>query len=80
MRHACYIHTWLLWIRTRTHARKHEADIEETRAQDVPPFHVVAGNPARVIRKIKTNMDPGQSLQEAHRDTQGAERPMADMS
>ncbi|GJN67100.1 acetyltransferase [Purpureocillium lilacinum] len=48
--------------------------------KDVPPFHVVAGNPARVIRKIKTNMDPGQSLQEAHRDTQGAERPMADMS
>jgi len=46
----------------------------------VPPFHVVAGNPARVIRKIKTNMDPEQSVQEAHRDTQGAERPMADMS
>ncbi|KAL4920047.1 trimeric LpxA-like protein [Aspergillus aurantiobrunneus] len=27
-------------------------------AGDVPPFHFVAGNPARVIRKIETSMDP----------------------
>ncbi|OJD36085.1 acetyltransferase [Diplodia corticola] len=26
--------------------------------KDVPPFHVVAGNPARVLRKIDTMMDP----------------------
>ena len=26
--------------------------------QDVPPFHFVAGNPARIIRKIDTVMDP----------------------
>ncbi|OGM48693.1 acetyltransferase [Aspergillus bombycis] len=28
--------------------------------RDVPPFHFVAGNPARVIRKIETSMDPEQ--------------------
>ncbi|KAL3463890.1 trimeric LpxA-like protein [Aspergillus heterothallicus] len=28
---------------------------------DVPPFHFVAGNPARVIRKIESSMDPSQS-------------------
>ncbi|EAW06764.1 sugar O-acetyltransferase [Aspergillus clavatus NRRL 1] len=26
--------------------------------RDVPPFHFVAGNPARVIRRIETSMDP----------------------
>ncbi|KAI9840062.1 MAG: hypothetical protein M1819_000255 [Sarea resinae] len=26
--------------------------------QDVPPFHVVAGNPARIIRKVNSEMDP----------------------
>ncbi|KAF9889582.1 hypothetical protein FE257_007090 [Aspergillus nanangensis] len=29
--------------------------------RDVPPFHFVAGNPARVIRRIETSMDPEQS-------------------
>ncbi|KAF7586744.1 hypothetical protein BBP40_008387 [Aspergillus hancockii] len=28
--------------------------------KDVPPFHFVAGNPARVIRRIETSMDPEQ--------------------
>ncbi|KAJ5044526.1 hypothetical protein NUH16_001332 [Penicillium rubens] len=26
--------------------------------KDVPPFHFVAGNPARVIRRIETSMNP----------------------
>lgn len=30
--------------------------------QDVPPFHVVVGNPARILRKIKSTMDPEQSV------------------
>ncbi|CAG8115430.1 unnamed protein product [Penicillium salamii] len=28
--------------------------------KDVPPFHFAAGNPARVIRRIETSMDPEQ--------------------
>ncbi|KAJ5091703.1 Maltose/galactoside acetyltransferase [Penicillium alfredii] len=28
--------------------------------RDVPPFHFVAGNPARIIRRIETSMDPEQ--------------------
>jgi len=29
--------------------------------KDIPDFHVAAGNPARIIRKIETAMDPLQS-------------------
>ncbi|KAF3895275.1 Acetyltransferase, CysE/LacA/LpxA/NodL family [Trichophyton interdigitale] len=28
--------------------------------KDIPAFHVAAGNPARVIRRIETDMDPSQ--------------------
>jgi acetyltransferase-like isoleucine patch superfamily enzyme len=48
--------------------------------QDVPAFHVVAGSPARILRRITTNMDPEQSVIEPGKDTQGAEQPMATMS
>ncbi|KAI9039543.1 uncharacterized protein KD926_009268 [Aspergillus affinis] len=30
--------------------------------RSVPPFHFAAGNPARVIRRIKTTMDPDQTV------------------
>ncbi|MCJ1467101.1 hypothetical protein MMC07_005723 [Pseudocyphellaria aurata] len=46
--------------------------------RNVPPFHVAAGNPARVIRKIKTNLDPEQSLDPTDQDVEGAEVPMAE--
>lgn len=48
--------------------------------QDVPPFHVAAGNPARVIRKIKTNMDSEQCLESTGQDVEGAEVPMAELA
>lgn len=37
-----------------------ECDLERwaNLLQDVPPFHFVAGNPARVIRRIDSEMDP----------------------
>ncbi|KAB2569009.1 hypothetical protein BFW01_g8436 [Lasiodiplodia theobromae] len=31
--------------------------------KDVPPFHVAAGNPARILKKIETMMDPEQAAQ-----------------
>ncbi|GES66796.1 acetyltransferase [Aspergillus terreus] len=36
--------------------------------KDVPPFHFVAGNPARVIRRIETSMDPEQQQSEEPND------------
>lgn len=35
--------------------------------KDVPEFTVVAGNPARIIRKIETDMDPAQRMPESSR-------------
>ncbi|GME30175.1 Acetyltransferase [Neofusicoccum parvum] len=37
--------------------------------KDVPPFHVAVGNPARILRKIETQMDPEQAA--AKRSTAG---------
>ncbi|KFA61896.1 hypothetical protein S40285_06562 [Stachybotrys chlorohalonatus IBT 40285] len=48
--------------------------------RDVPAFHVVAGNPARIIRRVKTDMDPEQMVAEEQTDKQGAEEPMSSMS
>ncbi|PWY92411.1 trimeric LpxA-like protein [Aspergillus heteromorphus CBS 117.55] len=33
-------------------------------AGSVPPFHFVAGNPARIIRRIETSMDPEHQIKE----------------
>ncbi|KAI9807789.1 MAG: hypothetical protein M1825_005094 [Sarcosagium campestre] len=50
--------------------------------KDVPAYHVAAGNPARVIRKIETELDPSTSKPDNPEatagQTQGAEAPMAD--
>ncbi|KZF21588.1 trimeric LpxA-like protein [Xylona heveae TC161] len=44
--------------------------------KDVPPFHVVAGNPARILRRIETNMDPEHRNQKAkHVDHETAKVP-----
>jgi acetyltransferase-like isoleucine patch superfamily enzyme len=52
--------------------------------KDVPDFTVVAGNPARVLRKIETVMDPTQSDTEwggwPEDHSEGAEVPMARMA
>ena len=45
----------------------------------MPPFHVAAGNPARILRKIETSMDITQRQGVSSEDTmQGAEAPMAE--
>jgi hypothetical protein len=43
--------------------------------QDVPPFHVAAGNPARVLRKVETAMDPSQHREEVPANTNVASSP-----
>ena len=48
--------------------------------QEVPPFHVAAGNPARVIRRIETNLDPEQTLEKRSKDIQGEEGPMTELA
>lgn len=53
--------------------------------KSVPDFVVVAGNPAKVIRKIETAMDPASGVEwkgwadEAQEAAEGAEVPMAEM-
>lgn len=49
--------------------------------QDIPAYHLAVGNPARVIRRIKTNLDPEQVLQEDESgDLDGAEGPMKELA
>ncbi|KIX05754.1 uncharacterized protein Z518_03726 [Rhinocladiella mackenziei CBS 650.93] len=55
--------------------------------KDIPPFHVAAGNPAKILRKIPTQMDPSRQLEsevtaakkkvKGEEATQGAESIMA---
>ena len=52
--------------------------------QNVAAFTVVAGNPAKMIRKIVTKMDPEQNVDEEKGESAdthvGAEEPMAAMA
>ncbi|KIY00477.1 uncharacterized protein Z520_04162 [Fonsecaea multimorphosa CBS 102226] len=47
--------------------------------KDVPAFHVAAGNPARVLRKIQTTMDSTQDISQPAKEDreQGAEGVMS---
>lgn len=47
--------------------------------KDVPALHVVAGNPARVLRKIESSLDAGDGAANgtAKGDLEGAEVPMS---
>ena len=45
--------------------------------QDVPAFHVVAGNPARIIRKIETRMDPESNLYGPNAETSSEKASVA---
>lgn len=46
--------------KVRTH-RPEYMNAAERSPQDVPAFHVAAGNPARVLKKIQTAMDTGSA-------------------
>lgn len=41
-----------------TRVSKHPGSFFTDKVQDLPPFHFVAGNPARIIRRIETSMNP----------------------
>ncbi|KAI9827930.1 MAG: hypothetical protein M1819_006873 [Sarea resinae] len=45
--------------------------------RDVPAFHVVAGNPARILRRIETKMDPEHHSGRTERPTSTAVDTMA---
>lgn len=50
--------------------------------KSVPEFHVVAGNPAKIIRKVETAMDPASAAEWTgwpDENVGGAELPMAEM-
>ena len=46
---------------TKASCIKHYGEHELTNLKDIPDFHVVVGNPARLIHKIETAMDPSQA-------------------
>jgi len=50
--------------------------------KDVPPYHVAAGNPARILRKVETEMDPEQrsAAKSGNTAVEGAEEPMSQMA
>lgn len=46
----------------------------------MPDFWIVAGNPARMLRKIETKMDPEHPEHQKVDETFGAEKPMAELA
>ena len=48
--------------------------------QNVPPYHIAAGNPARIIRRIQTTMDPEQRTGHTNQDVAGAEVPISELA
>ena len=55
-----------------------ERELTCSKCQSVPPFHVAAGNPAKVIKRIKTAMDPDQASESLKPALEGAEVAMAE--
>lgn len=48
--------------------------------KDVPDFWIAAGNPARLLRKIDTAMDPDHPSNQPMEGAYGAERDMAGLA
>lgn len=48
--------------------------------KDVPDFWIAAGNPARLLRKVETTMDPDHPSNQRAEGPYGAERDMAELA
>jgi len=54
-------------------------NISNRAQQSFPAFHVVAGNPARILKKVETTLDPEyKGPTPLEEKISGAEKPMAD--
>jgi hypothetical protein len=51
-----------------------------TTEKDVPDFWIAAGNPARLLRKIETTMDPDHPSNQRMEGTYGVEKDMAELA
>lgn len=49
--------------------------------QDIPSYHLAAGNPARIIRRLKTSLELEQVVHEDEdRDLDGVEGPLKELA